>query len=120
MPKDRFRPRTARCRFHIRNVSQRVEALAKYLRGSSPGGMTNVGRPSYWRSTIMKHVNLLLLSLSILYVGSLAQQAPAAAPNTPTTVIKAEAREVLVDTIVTDKHGAYVRDLAAKDFRVWE
>ena len=34
--------------------------------------------------------------------------------------LKAEARLVLVDTIVTDKKGNYIRDLAQKDFRVWE
>jgi VWFA-related protein len=34
--------------------------------------------------------------------------------------LKAEARLVLVDTIVTDKHGNYVHDLAQKDFKVWE
>jgi VWFA-related protein len=34
--------------------------------------------------------------------------------------IRTETRVVLVDTIVTDKQGEYVRDLAAKDFRVWE
>ena len=27
---------------------------------------------------------------------------------------------VLVDTVVTDKHGNYLRDLEQKDFRVWE
>jgi VWFA-related protein len=43
------------------------------------------------------------------------QLAPASTP-----VIKAETRLVLVDTIVTDKHGAYVRDLTAKNFKVWE
>ena len=36
------------------------------------------------------------------------------------TVIQTEARVVLVDAIVTGKNGAYVRDLTAKDFRVWE
>jgi VWFA-related protein len=36
------------------------------------------------------------------------------------TVIHTEARVVLVDTIVTGKNGAYVRDLTAKDFRIWE
>jgi VWFA-related protein len=35
-------------------------------------------------------------------------------------VIRTEARVVLVDTIVTGKNGAYIRDLTAKDFRVWE
>jgi VWFA-related protein len=36
------------------------------------------------------------------------------------TVIRTETRVVLVDAIVTGKNGAYVRDLTAKDFRVWE
>jgi VWFA-related protein len=35
-------------------------------------------------------------------------------------VIRTEARVVLVDAIVTGENGAYVRDLTAKDFRVWE
>ncbi len=34
--------------------------------------------------------------------------------------LKAEARLVLVDTIVTDKKGNYIHDLAQKDFKVWE
>jgi VWFA-related protein len=36
------------------------------------------------------------------------------------TVIRAESREVVVDTTVVDKNGAFVRDLTPKDFRVWE
>jgi VWFA-related protein len=40
-----------------------------------------------------------------------AQQSP---------VIRTETRVVLVDTIVTSRQGEYVRDLAARDFRVWE
>src|ERR1017187_6664384 len=43
---------------------------------------------------------------------------PLAQVSTP--VIKAESRLVLVDTIVTDKHGNYVRDLTQKDFKVFE
>lgn len=35
-------------------------------------------------------------------------------------VIHAETRLVLVDTVVTDKKGNYVRDLTEKDFKVWE
>jgi len=35
-------------------------------------------------------------------------------------VIKAETRLVLVDTVVTDKKGNYITDLAQKDFKVWE
>jgi VWFA-related protein len=37
-----------------------------------------------------------------------------------TTTIHAETRIVLVDTVVTDKKGNYIRDLTAKDFKVWE
>jgi VWFA-related protein len=46
-----------------------------------------------------------------------AQQEPVA-PATPN--IKVETREVLVDTVVTDKKGNYMRGLTAKDFKVWE
>lgn len=45
-----------------------------------------------------------------------AEQAPAVAPG----IIKAEANLVLVDTIVTDKQGNYIRDLESKDFHVFE
>jgi VWFA-related protein len=46
------------------------------------------------------------------------QTADAAAPTLPT--LKVESRVVLVDTVVTDKQGNYVRDLTMKDFKVWE
>jgi VWFA-related protein len=36
------------------------------------------------------------------------------------TVIQTGTRVVLVDAIVTGRKGEYVRDLTAKDFRVWE
>ncbi len=36
------------------------------------------------------------------------------------STIKAEARLVLVDAVVTDKKGNYVHDLEQKDFKVWE
>lgn len=35
-------------------------------------------------------------------------------------VLHAERHLVLVDTIVTDKKGDYIRDLTAKDFRLWQ
>jgi VWFA-related protein len=47
-----------------------------------------------------------------------AQQPDAAAPAGQ--VIRTETRLVLVDTVVTDKKGNYLRDLTLKDFRVWE
>ena len=38
----------------------------------------------------------------------------------PPTVLRSKKRLVLVDAVVTDKKGEYVRDLTVKDFRVWE
>jgi len=43
------------------------------------------------------------------------EQAPPVAP-----VIKTESRVVLVDTVVTDKKGNYVRDLTQENFKVFE
>jgi VWFA-related protein len=48
------------------------------------------------------------------------QPAPEATPAGDATTIRKETRLVLVDTVVTDKKGNYIRDLTAKDFRVWE
>jgi VWFA-related protein len=53
--------------------------------------------------------------------GRLAHAQELATPTaSDPTVFKAETRVVLVDTVVTDKKGNYIRDLAQKDFRVWE
>ncbi|HKU28291.1 MAG TPA: VWA domain-containing protein, partial [Candidatus Sulfotelmatobacter sp.] len=58
---------------------------------------------------------LALAALSLIAVPQLrAQQA-----EEPPT-IKSETRLVIVDTVVTDKKGNYIRDLTAKDFKVWE
>ena len=46
-----------------------------------------------------------------------ATDAPAASQA---TVFKAQTKLVLVDSIVTDKKGNYIRDLKQKNFRVWE
>ena len=51
------------------------------------------------------------------------QAAPAATPATnqaPAGVLKVESNLVLVDAVVVDKKGNYVRDLQAKDFHVYE
>src|ERR1700688_1259356 len=48
-----------------------------------------------------------------------AQQSAAAA-DSDASVIRSEPRLVLVDTVVTDKKGIYIRDLTQKDFKVWE
>jgi VWFA-related protein len=52
--------------------------------------------------------------------GAPQSQANPPSPEQAGTVLKAEARLVLVDAVVTDKKGAYVRDLTVKDFRVYE
>jgi len=49
----------------------------------------------------------------------LAQQNPQAPVDSGTT-IRTETKVVLVDAIVTDKKGGYLRDLTVKDFKVWE
>ena len=48
--------------------------------------------------------------------------APAAAaePQTSPVVIKKESRLVLVDAVVTDKKGNYIKDLSDKDFKIYE
>jgi VWFA-related protein len=55
-----------------------------------------------------------LLALAAFYPVARAQ-APA-----DSGVIRTETKLVLVDTVVTDKKGNYVRDLTAKEFKVWE
>src|SRR5579864_7577855 len=52
-------------------------------------------------------------------------QAPATPPaptgeQTSPVVIRKESRLVLVDAVVTDKKGNYIRDLTEKDFKVYE
>src|SRR5437868_3675624 len=42
------------------------------------------------------------------------------APQNASVVIKKESRLVLVDAVVTDKKGNYVKDLSQKDFKVYE
>jgi VWFA-related protein len=47
-------------------------------------------------------------------------QAASPADQQPVVVIKKESKLVLVDSVVTDKKGNYVRDLTQNDFRVFE
>jgi VWFA-related protein len=56
----------------------------------------------------------------LFFAGGAAQAQQAGAPAASQTVIRTETRLVLVDTVVTDKKGAYIHDLVLKDFRVWE
>jgi hypothetical protein len=45
-----------------------------------------------------------------------AQQAARETSTSGTSTIHTETRLVLVDTVVTDKSGKYIRDLTAKNF----
>jgi len=71
---------------------------------------------------------LAVASLTILFLaagqaqqpGAAQPQQPAPALSTAPTTFKVETRVVLVDTVVTDKKGNYIRDLAATDFKIWE
>jgi VWFA-related protein len=51
---------------------------------------------------------------------ALAQQPVVEVSTGEIPLIKAQTRLVLVDTVVTDKKGNYIRDLTSKDFKVWE
>ena len=71
----------------------------------------------------MKYQPILLVAiLAALTLTCLAQTQPATPQNTETSVptITKQTSLVLVDTVVTDKQGHYLRDLTQKDFRVWE
>src|SRR5580698_3363700 len=56
-----------------------------------------------------------LLALASVYPAARAQ-----APADSGAVIRTETKLVLVDAVVTDKKGNYIKDLEAKDFKVWE
>ena len=49
-----------------------------------------------------------------------AQSSKNASPADSGNLIRTETKLVLVDAVITDKKGNYIRDLTAKDFRVWE
>ncbi len=87
----------------------------------------------------MKHRGLFISLETLCVVGAIAawqatrstnaafaqepapQSQPAAPPSLQSeAVFKAQAKLVLVDSVVTDKKGTYIRGLTQKDFRVWE
>src|ERR1700682_2744625 len=63
---------------------------------------------------------VLLTGVVSLAATARAQEASAQAPAQSNAVIRTETKLVLVDTVVTDKKGNYIRDLTSKEFRVWE
>ena len=62
-------------------------------------------------------IGFVLLALSLGYAQT---PAPEGQTTSSSMTFHAESRLVLVDAIVTDKHGNYIHDLLAKDFRVYE
>jgi len=58
--------------------------------------------------------------VAILTLAGTVVQAQQASAPTPAETLKVETKVVLVDTVVTDKKGNYIRDLAQNDFKVWE
>jgi VWFA-related protein len=68
----------------------------------------------------MRPRNAVFLT-AILGLTILAEAAQAPKPaQSGATAIRSETRLILVDTIVTDKKGEYIRDLAPTEFHVWE
>jgi VWFA-related protein len=59
------------------------------------------------------------IGVCLAALAAAAQEAPPLQPG-ERLVIRTETRVVLVDAVVRDKKGQLVRDLQAKDFRVWE
>jgi VWFA-related protein len=59
-------------------------------------------------------------AIGILFALAAVSPAQQDKPEQSGAVIRTETRVVLVDAVVTDKKGNYVRDLGMKDFKVWE
>ena len=72
------------------------------------------------RRTILITGTICICQVALFAAMARAQQPAAQAPAGDAATIHAETRLVLVDTVVTDKKANYIRDLAVKDFRVWE
>src|SRR5581483_4390963 len=78
--------------------------------------------PSKFREVLMRScirlcsVAFAALSSAAMLLSAVQGQRAAAQADT----LKVETRVVLVDTVVTDKKGNYIRDLAQNDFKIWE
>src|SRR5438477_8752442 len=82
-----------------------------------------------FRRTIRLAAWLAVVAMCVVPGSSRAQEQPAPpaqpqaaspAEQQPAVVIKKESKLVLVDAVVTDKKGGYVRDLTQNDFKVFE
>jgi VWFA-related protein len=67
-----------------------------------------------------KFVMRLRATALLALIAGLAGSAPGQDAGAGRVVVRNEARAVLLDAVVTDRNGNYVRDLAARDFRVLE
>ena len=63
---------------------------------------------------------VFLAAMAAAQQAAAPQAAPQAYPADPNSVIRVDTNVVLVDAVVTDKKGNYVRDLKQKDFEVFE
>jgi VWFA-related protein len=63
----------------------------------------------------MSRIRLFLIAAILISTTPLGAQ-----QRQPGVVIQTETKLVLVDSVVTDKKGQYVRGLSMKDFKVWE
>jgi VWFA-related protein len=70
-------------------------------------------------ATVTEAIGIVICGLALFAPVVQAQQ-PVTEASAGDTTIRKETRLVLVDTVVTDKKGAYIRDLTVKDFKVWE
>jgi VWFA-related protein len=80
----------------------------------SLGTLCLVGAIAAWQAT---------RSTTAAFAQEPAPQSQSATPQSSSqaeTIYKAQAKLVLVDSVVTDKKGNYIRGLTQKDFRVWE
>jgi len=69
------------------------------------------------------HIRRILGLTAVLGLAGALLPAQSSRPNAPAAsgnIIRTETKLVLVDVVVTDKKGNYIRDLTANDFRVWE
>jgi VWFA-related protein len=90
--------------------------LNEIKKGENIGAMSFGKHNDYgaqWRRPIAMTVAMVSVFLAAFFLTVLLSAQPS-------PVIQSGTREVRVDAIVTGKNGAYVRDLNASDFRVWE
>jgi len=109
---------------HDPKVKNGSSACELYARGTDYWGGVTMRRKLWWILPLAAGFTIWAAAAAASGRASGNGGAPQNQTNPPPpetgTVLKAEARLVLVDAVVTDKKGAYVHDLTVKDFRVYE